>query len=462
VPEFRLAAIQHLKGPAQRPLLNLLKLSPPVRQVGVTISGNATKNMSCSGGVCTPTATVAVLNVSQLTRMLVDQSVTIGTSAQAPDIFVNAPFSWTSANGLTLQAIGNILVNKPVSDAGPAPLSISYNANGAGGVLSFGSRGHISFLSAGNALTINGQNYILADNIQLLAQLIAREPSGSFALSASYNARHDGKYSQSPIPTLFEGTFEGLGNTISALHIENSGSQPVGLFQQTAQSAVVENLVLNNAYVTQTSDENSIAGLLVGINSGVLLNVVISGQLVEHCGSDGDAGIITGRNWEGNIDYATAKGMIIAGPGCRRVGGLAGENDGANSFGFGILASKAYVAINADQYCDCGGAVGSNVNFAHIWTVLADGSVTALNNCDCGGLLGVQDIQQVQIVNDNISFGPVTAGASSYVGGFVGLDGADGAAFRDDGWCTTTSGITDPSQGAGNIPNDPEIFSFQC
>ena len=57
------------------------------------------------------TAPKAVLNVTQLTNMLVDESVTIGTSAAAPDIFVNAPFSWTSGNGLTLQAIGNIVGN---------------------------------------------------------------------------------------------------------------------------------------------------------------------------------------------------------------------------------------------------------------------------------------------------------------------------------------------------------------
>jgi hypothetical protein len=174
--------------------LQLLKTLPPAKQTGVTISAKATKNVQCSGGTCSPTAAIAVLNVSQLADMLSSQSITVATSAQAPDIFVNAPFSWTSANGLALQAIGNIVVNKAVSDAGPAPLTITYNANGSGGALSFGKKGHISFLSTGNALTINGQNYILANNIQLLAQLIARNPSGNFALSADYNARRDGKY----------------------------------------------------------------------------------------------------------------------------------------------------------------------------------------------------------------------------------------------------------------------------
>ena len=194
---FALTALQHLAGPAQRPFLNLLN-SLPAKQVGVTISGKATKNMSCAGGVCSPTSATANLNAGDVTRLLGDGTLTVATTAQAPDIFVNAPFSWVSGNGLTLQAIGNIVVNKAVSDSGPAPLTLSYNANGGGGALSFGDKGHIAFLSTGNVLTINGQGYILANNIQSLAQLIARNPSGRFALSASYNAKHDGKYTNRP------------------------------------------------------------------------------------------------------------------------------------------------------------------------------------------------------------------------------------------------------------------------
>src|SRR5205823_8302456 len=95
----------------------------------------------------------------------------------------------------------------------------------------------IDYLAEG---TINGQGYILTNNIQTLAQLITRNPSGSFALSASYNARGDGTYSQSPINTPFQGNFAGLGNTISGLHIESeSGGQPVGFFQQTLPAATV-------------------------------------------------------------------------------------------------------------------------------------------------------------------------------------------------------------------------------
>jgi hypothetical protein len=42
------------------------------------------------------------------------------------------------------------------------------------------------------------------------------------------------------------------------------------------------------------------------------------------------------------------------------------------------------------------------------------------------------------------------------VGGLIGFDQLSGS-LTDTYWDTTTSGITDPSQGAGNIANDPGI-----
>ena len=184
---------------------------------------------------------------------------------------------WVSGQrGLTLQAIGNIVVNKAVSDSGPAPLTLTYNANGGGGALSFGDKGHIGFLSTGNVLTINGQGYILANNIQSLAQLIARNPSGRFALSASYNAKHDGKYSHSPIPTVFQGSLEGLGNGITGLHIDAAGStQDTGFLQEVDTGGVVANLTLGGTYKIHGKS----GGGVVADNSGTLVQVVFDGTI---------------------------------------------------------------------------------------------------------------------------------------------------------------------------------------
>ncbi|HEX4157327.1 MAG TPA: hypothetical protein VHY79_02555, partial [Rhizomicrobium sp.] len=76
----------------------------------VTISSDATANMSCVGGVCQPTASDAVLNVGDLENLLAAGNVTVTTTAsgvQASNIDVTAKLGW-SANALTLDAYQSI------------------------------------------------------------------------------------------------------------------------------------------------------------------------------------------------------------------------------------------------------------------------------------------------------------------------------------------------------------------
>src|SRR5690349_9224016 len=131
----------------------------------VVISLHSTKNMSCAGGVCTPTAKNAVLNVTDLTNMLQSGNLTVATSAKAPDIIVSAPFSWVSANSLTLQGTHSVEVLKPISDSGDGAIIIVART----GTLSFGPGGHISFLGLTNPLTINGKSFQLVNSLQMLA-----------------------------------------------------------------------------------------------------------------------------------------------------------------------------------------------------------------------------------------------------------------------------------------------------
>ncbi len=55
------------------------------------------------------------------------------------------------------------------------------------------------------------------------------------------------------------------------------------------------------------------------------------------------------------------------------------------------------------------------------------------------------------------STGAITSGGGSDIGGLVGYDGNGSQDIVDAYWDTTTSGITNLSQGAGNIANDPGI-----
>jgi hypothetical protein len=51
----------------------------------------------------------------------------------------------------------------------------------------------------------------------------------------------------------------------------------------------------------------------------------------------------------------------------------------------------------------------------------------------------------------------VSAGTGSSLGGLVGYDGSTAGSINDTYWDTDTSGISNLSQGAGNISNDPGI-----
>src|SRR5436853_2687270 len=77
----------------------------------VVISSDPTSNMSCSGGVCAPTATDAVLNVTDLENLLGSGNATVtttGAGVQANNIHIAAAFSWSAANSLTLDAYQSI------------------------------------------------------------------------------------------------------------------------------------------------------------------------------------------------------------------------------------------------------------------------------------------------------------------------------------------------------------------
>src|SRR5579884_1647582 len=103
----------------------------------VVISKKATANMSCSAGVCSPTAPNAVLNATDLTNLLASGDVTVTTGSGATNIVVKDGFSWTSTSRLTLDAIQSVEFDKPVTVAGTGAATITTNDGGSGGDLLF-------------------------------------------------------------------------------------------------------------------------------------------------------------------------------------------------------------------------------------------------------------------------------------------------------------------------------------
>jgi hypothetical protein len=425
----------------------------------VTISTSATQNMTCSGGTCTPTAANAVLSVGDLQTMLASSNVTVNTGtgslpAQVEDIFVTASFNWASANSLTLDAYRSVTVSAPIAVNGSAPVSLVTNDGGSGGTLSFISGGSVAFLGTGNSLSINAKAYSLENSIAALAAAIAHKSSGYYALSASYDASHDGKYNKSPIPTKFKGTFNGLGNTISNLSIQ-SKDDDVGLFADVEAHGEVNSLNATGANIDARGN-NEKTGVLIGtvaaINDGTIFNTFAGAQIKVSSGKygtlvgglvGGNAGIILQSAAAANIAATRQKSPNNA----VEAGGLSGSNDGTIEVSY---ATGTTTVAGETTGAFSGGLVGLNEGL--IEDCYAQGAATAPSSSDVGGLVG----NTSSAITDAYSTGATTTGDDGSVGGFAGVDGSRGG-LSSNYWDTTTSGITNLSQGAGNIANDPGI-----
>ncbi|MGD0190756.1 MAG: hypothetical protein ABSD74_08440 [Rhizomicrobium sp.] len=383
----------------------------------VTISSAATSNMSCTSGVCTPTAANAVLNVGDLTTILASGNVTVNTgtgslASEVEDIVVDASFNWASASSLTLDAYRSVTVEQPVAVNGSAPVTLTTNDGGSGGALSFGTSGSLSFLGTSNSLTIDGTAYTLENSVASLASAIAANSSGTYALASNYNASVDGVYGTSPIATSLAGTVQGLGNTISNLSIvQGKAKTGIGLFTTVASSGVIENFRLTNiAYKNANHKSSGGVGGLVLDNSGYLFNDEASGSIKATGYSDGPRGSAGGL-----VDLNEQAGSIVSSSASVRIaaqsagGGLVAENSGSITLSHGDGSIEAAIA---------GGLVGQNAGT--IGQSYATGAVTGESG---GGLVGTQIAPGT--ASNSYATGSVAAGTKE--GGIVGDDSASNA-----------------------------------
>jgi len=454
----------------------------------VTISSAATTNMTCSGGVCAPTAKNAVLNVGDLETLLASGNVTVtttGTGVQASDIDIKSALGWSSAGALSLLAKKSIEIASPVSITGLSGLTVT---TGTKGTFSFGKKGSVTFSNLSSKLIINGGTYTLVGDIQTLASDIAANPNGDFALAGNYDA--SGWGGSTPIPTIFNGTFEGLGNTISNLDIARAalvnGFYYQALFAVLGATGTVADIGLVNVSVT-TSVKNVGAATLVGVSSGTIMFCYASGVVVSK--KEGGPGGLVGGN-SGTIANSYAAVTVTGGKGRNGLptGGLVAENSGnivksyatgaTNGSSAGGLVGQNYgdisssyakgnvsglvggglVGFNSGAVTDSyalgnakGGVSGGLIGEASgtISNSYAMGNVTGSN--DAGGLVG----DNGATISFSYSTGTVTGAAT--IGGLIGDDEAQPGSITDSYWDTDTSGIMNLGQGAGNIANDPGI-----
>jgi hypothetical protein len=423
-------------------------------QASVTISTSATSNMNCSAGVCSPTAKKAVLNVTDLANMLATEDVKITTGNGVVTISVFAPFSWTSKHRLTLDANYNVTFQAPVTVAGRGAVSIVTNDGGTGGDLIFFPGAKLDFWDLSSSLRINGAAFTVVADIHTLAAAIAANPSGYYALVSDYDAASDGKYLESPIAQKFSGTFTGLNHVIANLRIVGSNASQdlryVGLFSECAPECQLEYLRLKDAHVNVRRSNFSV-GIIAGANLGTILHTsssgfVEAGDLHHHRPRFLHVGGLVGRN-RGVISLSNSSAAVKAIGIVSVAGGIAGFNGGRISESF--ATGESFVSGAHGVWAEGGGLVGRDEG--QIDHCYATGAVKADAYSFVGGLVGATHPASI---DQAYSIGSVAGGR--YAGGFVGYDYGSGN-FTSTFWNLDTSGITDPSQGAGNVENDPGI-----
>lgn len=445
----------------------------PQADAAVTISSAATQNMNCSGGICAPTAAKAVLNAGDLENMLASGSTTVtttGSGVQAKDINVRAAVSWSSGSALILDAYQSVTIDQAISIQGLAALVLTTNDRGKHGKLSYGNKGHVTFDNLSSNLVINGAGYALANSVKSLASAIAANPYGTFALSKSYDASQDGTYSVSPI-YIFYGVVDGLGNEISHLSVKDTQPEDnVGLIDAVESGGSVRNISLLYARVYGVS---CYCGILAGYNGGRMYSVSVSGTM--NGGGEGSTGAIVGFN-AGTIQNSHTSATVNGGD-ISNVGGLVGENDGTLEKSFATGSVKLHGTERSDSYV--GDLVGSNRGT--IDQSFATGTLQMLYQSYSGGLVGansgmiansyatgnnsimyMNDLYSGGLIGSNFgqvtnSYSTGTVAGATYIGGLIGGDFSTSGSITDTYWDTTTSGITNLSQGAGNIPNDRGI-----
>lgn len=425
-----------------------LFFASPFAHADVVISSGATQNMSCSNGVCAPTATSAVLNVGDLESMLASGNLevtTTGTGVEAHSIDVSAPFSWSTSNALSLEAYQSIAVAQHVSVVGAGGLSVVTNNGGNGGTFAFGPKGNVTFSSLASPLTIDGESVTLVDSLPSLAAAVAAGRDGRYALANNYDASQDGTYGRAPISKL-RGMLEGLGNTISKLSVAgHTYSAMVGVVYANGE---IDNLRLTGIHIRGWGHLNNVAGLAAQ-NEGYLFGDSVTGSVTAK-GREQLAGGLVGWN--------TSTGMIVSSWANVRVtalnnggaGGLVGDNSGT------VELSHAEGDVSSG-----GGFVGLNEGL--ISQSFATGAVSG---GEAGGFVGSNTVDQgTAAIENSYATGDVTGGL---VGGFVSLGndvkGATVSAsystgavtgeyppggfeceaynFTDDYWDTTISGTT--------------------
>lgn len=362
---------------------------------------------------------------------------TAGGSGGNGDIHVNADLSW-STNRLTLDAYRDININAVMTAGGDSQLTM--NSGGSIRTLmgidgSFIGRVDFGGRSGSGFLSINGHNVTVLTSAEELQSIAA---DGWYALGNDFSL--SGGFSplvpDGETTAAFSGVLNGLGHTLSGLHISGLGNNFQGLFAEI-HGGDVRNLALTDVSV-QGSDY---VGALAGRTKGATIeNVFVSGSVSGFNSVGGLVGSaermpLTGPNSLGTVFIGVHNDATVNAPG-NLVGGIAGYIEGATTQPAEIRRSINTGSVNGGMVV--GGLVGQN-DGASIVDSYNTGAIYGSDHV--GGLVG--DNNSGSILT---SFSTGSVSAEGLLGGLVALNAGT---VTSSYWNTDTSGTVDSDGGTG-------------
>jgi hypothetical protein len=340
--------------------------------------------------------------------------------------------------------------------AGTGALTITTNDGGSNGDFHFASKGHIEFWDAASNLTINGRSYILRASLKNFRRAL-RNGDGAgqyFAQAKNWNLSNH-LYTVSPIAKQFNGTLEGLGNLISHLNVQdNTYAGDVALIAALGASGTIRDVTLTKAAVVGGTQNQWVGGLLGG-SAGTVLNCRVEGTVSAN-GPSSRAGGLMATNG-GTVLNSSADAIVSNSASALFTGGLIGGN--LSNVGDPAIVRESYSGgmISAgDGFV--GGLIGET-DGGTISNGYSSATVVGSGSAAVGGLIGLYALGPTATPKlfTSYSISAVSGALGAVIGGVIGEDEASGSGLSSDYWDLETSGISDPSQGAGNVPNDPGI-----
>ena len=133
----------------------------------------------------------------------------------------------------------------------------------------------------------------------------------------------DGLRNWTPIQQ-YDGTFDGARHTISGIYCVSDTIEEAGIFQNTIDNAIVENIGVLDSYYCLKKGYN--VGGIVGVNSGIIRNCYNEGMVSSLYNNDNYLGGICGMNGGGTITGCYNKGKVANSVWGTRAGGICGRS----------------------------------------------------------------------------------------------------------------------------------------